>query len=214
MSKEIRLAFLIDGFNVYHSIVALERKKGNNVKWLDLYRLCNSYCHLFGKTAKLESVYYFSALALHLQNKNPGRIKRHRIYIKCLKDSAVKIELGRFKKKSVYCKNCSKKFMAYEEKETDVAIAVKVLELFSKDLCDTIVILSGDTDLSPVIRSCQNIFPNKKVVFAFPYARKNKELIKLAPNSFSIHPKQYLKYQFPDPYIFSNGKKISKPKNW
>jgi len=214
MSKEHRLAFLIDGFNVYHSIIELERKKGINVKWLDLYKLCDSYCYLFGKTARLKSVYYFSAIALHLQNENPGRIKRHRIYIKCLKDSGVKIELARFKKKSVYCKNCSKKFTAYEEKETDVAIAVKVFELFSKDLYDTIVIVSGDTDLSPVIQSCKSIFPTKEVVFSFPYARKNKELIKLAPKSFSINPKQYLKHQFSNPYVLSNGKKIFKPKNW
>jgi len=114
MPKEHKLAFLIDGFNVYHSIIELKRRIKINAKWLDLYRLCNSYCHLFGKTARLKSVYYFSAIALHLQNENPGRIKRHRIYIKCLKGSGVKIELARFKKKHVYCKKCSKKFTAYE----------------------------------------------------------------------------------------------------
>jgi uncharacterized LabA/DUF88 family protein len=214
MSKENRLAFLIDGFNVYHSIIELERNRGFRSKWLDLYKLCDSYSHLFGKEARLKSVYYFSAIALHLQNENPGRIKRHRIYIKCLEDSGVKIELARFKKKSVYCKECSKRFTAYEEKETDVAIAVKVFELFSKNLYDTIIIMSGDTDLSPVIQSCKNIFPDKEVVFAFPYARKNKELIKLAPKSFSVNPKTYLKHQFPNSYVLSNGQKIFKPKNW
>lgn len=214
MHKEHKLAFLIDGFNVYHSIIELKRRFKINARWLDLYKLCDSYCHLFGKNAILKSVYYFSAIALHLQNENPGRIKRHRKYIKCIEDSGVKIELARFKKKRVFCKKCSKDFTAYEEKETDVAIAVKVFELFSKDLYDTIVIVSGDTDLSPVIQSCKSIFPTKEVVFSFPYARKNKELIKLAPKSFSINPKQYLKHQFSNPYVLSNGKKIFKPKNW
>jgi len=203
MSKEHRLAFLIDGFNVYHSIIALERKRRLRAKWLDINSLCASYCHLFGKTARLKSVYYFSAIALHLQNENPGRIKRHRIYIKCLKDSGVQIELARFKK-----------FTAYEEKETDVAIAVKVFELFSKDLYDTIIIMSGDTDLAPVVQSCKNIFPDKEVIFAFPYARKNNELIKLEPKSFSVNPKKYLNHQFSNPYILSNGEKIFKPKIW
>jgi len=214
MRKEHKLAFLIDGFNVYHSIIELKRRIKINAKWLDLNRLCDSYCHLFGKTARLKSVYYFSAIALHLQNENPGRIKRHRIYIKCLKDSGVKIELARFKKKHVYCKKCSKKFIAYEEKETDVAIAVKVFELFSKNLYDTIIIMTGDTDLSPVIQSCKNIFPDKEVVFAFPFARRNRELMKLAPKSFSVKPKKYFDNQFSNPYVLSNGEKILKPKNW
>lgn len=214
MSKEHRLAFLIDGFNLYHSTIALQKKEHIRAKWLDLYGLCNSYCHIFGKNAVLKSVYYFSAIATYLRKENPGRIKRHKMYIECLKDLGIKVELARFKKKQVYCKKCSKVFTAYEEKETDVAIAVKVFELFSKDLYDTIILVTGDTDLSPVIRSCKNVFPKKEVAFAFPYKRKNIELSKLVPKYFSIKPKKYMQYQLPDPYILSNGKKIDKPKDW
>jgi hypothetical protein len=56
--------------------------------------------------------------------------------------------------------------------------------------------------------------PNKRVLFAFPYLRKNKELSKLASGSFAIGKSQYAKYQFPDPYILSSGTTIDKPLTW
>jgi hypothetical protein len=93
-------------------------------------------------------------------------------------------------------------------------MAVKLLELFLRDACDTTVIVSGDTDLSPAVPTCKDLFPGKTVAFAFPYARKNKELANLAPGSFSISKKQYIRYQFPNPVILANGKKVSKPSTW
>lgn len=74
--------------------------------------------------------------------------------------------------------------------------------------------MSGDTDLSPAVSKCQMLFPNKRIIFAFPYARKNKELSKMAPGSFSIGRKQYIRYQFPNPVVLKNGYKVYKPSTW
>lgn len=103
---------------------------------------------------------------------------------------------------------------SYEEKETDVAIAVKLLEIFVKDVCDTAVLVTGDTDLAPAVRTANQLFSGKKIIFAFPYKRKNQELAKLAPDSFEIKKKQYVKHQFDDPFVLSDGTAIHKPAKW
>ena len=209
-----RVAFLVDGFNLYHSVLRLMRDTGSCTKWLDLYSLCRSYLHLFGRDTSLVSVYYFSALPHHLSSTQPGKIDRHQRFLSCLRDSGVIVELGRFKEKEVFCTKCRSVFLKHEEKETDVAIAVTLAELLFTDKCDTPVIMSGDTDLSPAVAKWQPLFPSKKILFAFPYARKNKELSKLAPESFSISKKQYIRYQFPNPVTLKDGSKIHKPPTW
>ncbi|MFH0796288.1 MAG: NYN domain-containing protein [Candidatus Omnitrophota bacterium] len=119
--------------------------------------------------------------------QNPDRIQHQENYILCLKSTGIKTVVGRFKRKDIYCPRCDSMILKHEEKETDVAIAVKLLEVCFTNAADHVVILSGDTDLSPAIRICRERFPTKKAIFAFPYARKNKELAELAPGSFSIN---------------------------
>ncbi len=219
-----RVTFIIDGFNLYHSIREAAKdfktkstkqdEKSKSVKWLDINSLCSSYIYLFGKTAVLEEIYYFSALAKHLEARNANVTKRHQDFIKCLETTGVKTEINRFKKKTMTCPSCKCRFDKYEEKETDVAIAIKLLELFVKNSCDTVVLVTGDTDLAPVVRTAKQLFPNKRVVFAFPYKRKNQELAKLAPESFEIKKEQYVKHQFPDPFVLMDGSQIDKPSKW
>jgi len=60
-----------------------------------------------------------------------------------------------------------------------VAIATKLLELLFTNFCDTVVLVTGDTDVAPAVRSAQALFPKKNVCFAFPYRCKNKELAQL-----------------------------------
>ncbi|MFH1997717.1 MAG: NYN domain-containing protein [Patescibacteria group bacterium] len=208
-----KVSFLIDGFNVYHSIKDIKRLTGYSTKWLNLFSLCKSYLHLFGKDATLEKIFYFSAIPYYLSSK-PHKITRHKDYIKCLQSSGIHIELGRFKEKFVFCDKCKSMVLKHEEKETDVTIAIKVVELFLKNDCDTCVIVSGDTDLSPAVRKCKAIFPQKNIIFAFPFNRKNKELLKISPNSFSISKKQYIKHQFANPITLATGQKINKPSSW
>ena len=210
-----RITFIIDGFNLYHSVRdASKDSAGASTKWLDIKKLCSSYIHLFGKEASLHEIYYFSALAHHLENRDPDVTKRHRAYIKCLEATGVNTETNRFKRKSMSCPSCRHSHYRYEEKETDVAIAIKLLELFVVDSCDTVVLMTGDTDLAPAVRTAKRLFTHKKVLFAFPYKRHNQELGDLAPNSFDVKKNQYFKNQFSDPYVLPDGTNIHKPGKW
>ena len=95
-----------------------------------------------------------------------------------------------------------------------MAIAVKLLEVLVKDECDTVALVTGDTDLAAAYRTADALFPGKRIVFAFPYRRKNKELAKLAPGSFEVKKEQYRRHQFSDPYVLSTGHEIQKPSSW
>lgn len=207
-----RTVFLVDGFNLYHSVVDIARDcKGLNVRWLNICSLCKSYLHLIGKGATIEAIYYFSALAYHLND--PDVIARHETYIKCLRETGVRDKLSRFKPKTIGCSHGGK-IIRHEEKETDVAISSKLFEVLFKDECDCVVLMTGDTDLAPAAKTAKHLFHNKHIIFAFPYRRKNEELAQIAPGSFKIHKRKYIQHQFPDPFTLSDGTIIPKPSSW
>ena len=210
-----RVSFLVDGFNVYHSDKdARADLSGASTLWLDLHSLLTSYISVFGREAVLSEIHYFSALAKHIDSKRPGTTKKHQDYIDCLRSTGIKIHLGRFKYKTVWCKSCETYNPHYEEKETDVAISLQLMELFHLDACDTAVLVTGDTDLAPAVRTAANIFSDKTICFAFPYKRKNKELNSITNKSFRIRKERYTAHQFPDPYTGVSGRTISRPTNW
>ena len=172
---------------------------------------------VFGRDNKLEQIQYFSAYAKHRDNRNskrPGGVKRHKDYIECLRTTGVKDVIGRFKPKYIECSQCNASNLHYEEKETDVAISVTLLELFHLNACDIAVLVTGDTDIAPSVRTAQRLFPDKEIAFAFPYKRKNEELRKLVEKSFNIRKERYAEHQFPDNVTLSNGRIINKPTSW
>jgi uncharacterized LabA/DUF88 family protein len=206
-----RVTFLIDGFNLYHSIIDLGHSQNLRVKWLNIHSLCSSFLYLISRDANLAEIYYFSAFAHHLND--PNVIKRHQDYIECLKSTGIIPEMGRFKPKDVKCP-LGGKFTKHEEKETDIAIAVRLFEVIFNNKCDTVVLLTGDTDLTPAVKAFKSLFPAKTILFAFPYHRYNQELEQLLPGSFKIHAKTYVRHLFPDPVHLPDGSKIYKPTSW
>lgn len=212
-----RITFLIDGFNLYHSVrqASIDLSlSGAGTRWLDIWSMCASYLPAIGNSAQIEKIFYFSALAHHRSASDPGTIARHELFIECLVDTGVIPEMGRFKQKSSQCRRCGKQSIAYEEKETDVAIAVKLLEIFVMDVCDTAVLVTGDTDLVPAITTAKRLFPRKNVLLLFPYKRHNQELKKLVTQAFQLKKETYHRHQFADPYICRDGRELFKPLVW
>lgn len=213
----IRTSFLIDGYNLYHSVKTASHDlglSGGGTRWLDVRSLCESFLHLIDVAARLNEIYYFSALARHLEIKKPGVTVRHQTYIRCLEHSGVTVELHRFKKSLTVCHKCLQTFNRREEKETDVAIAARLFEILCLDKCDTVVLVTGDTDIIPALKTAQDVFPKKEIVFLMPYKRHNKELAVLASRHFDISSQNYTKHQFADPFVTKKKKLIYKPSAW
>lgn len=210
-----RVSFIIDGFNLYHSLKNAQHVLGNvSTRWLNITSLCTSQLYHFGRDAEICEVYYISAYAKHLEGSKPDVTKRHQDYVECLQGTGVIAVMNRFKRKDVRCRYCNRSFSKFEEKETDVMIATKLFELLHTDSCDTAVLVTGDTDLAPAIRTGSLLFPLKKIVFAFPFGTKTKELSNIAPGSFTLGAAEYAKHQFAETVTLHSGKIITKPLRW
>jgi uncharacterized LabA/DUF88 family protein len=170
--------------------------------------------HALGNNAQIADIYYFSALAKHLESVKPDVVARHRNYLEGLEDSGITVELARFKEKRIRCSHCGKWIIRHEEKETDVAIASRLLQLVFGGQCDTAVLVTGDTDMLPAVRLAQQLCPQVGIVFLMPYNRHNTELVKVASRHFDIKKEAYLRHQFPDPLITVLGKRLIKPSAW
>jgi uncharacterized LabA/DUF88 family protein len=208
----MRTTFIIDGFNLYHSVIAASEDLGNiSTKWLNIRSLCESYLYTLGGNYTLEKIYYFSALAYH---KSPNSVMKHLEFIKCLRDTGIIVELARFKEKRIECSYCHKIMIRHEEKETDVSIGLKLFEIFQQKECETAVLVTGDTDIAPALRMVKRYYPTAEIGFLFPYKRKNNELAQIANFSRNIKRERYNQYRFPDPFILTDGTQIKKPSDW
>lgn len=213
-----RTAFVIDGFNVYHSLVEASKSLGlpeeRGTKWLNLRGLCESYLPLFGRDATLAGIYYFSAIARHLQATKPGVASRHEYYAKILRLTGVEVEMSAFKPKLIKCRPCGKRFKVHVEKETDVAVAVKLLEVLHEQSADRVVMVTGDTDVAPAVRAAARMFPSNEIRFAFPWNRSRDALEKLVSEPcISMSREAYVAHQFPDPFVIGS-KTFAKPATW
>ena len=231
----MRVAFVVDGFNLYHSIRDAEKQVADRPqRWLDLRGFCEDYVRHFGRAAVLEGVYYFSALAKHLEGSKPDIANRHQAYLDAIRSTGVQVTLASFKEREKhiplrYCTfrlrpfrrpirlalpGCSVVVKRAEEKETDVAIAAKMLELLHTQSAEAVVLVSGDTDLLPAIRTARKLFPAARVAVLFPFKRHNADLKQSVAQSFKVRKEQYARFQLPDPVVLPSGRAIHKPPRW
>jgi uncharacterized LabA/DUF88 family protein len=209
-----RAVFFVDGFNLYHSIRAAEAQMpGAQLKWINVWNLCQYFAVQMDE-ASLSEVRYLTAFAEHLGPQDPFKVLIHKRLVRALSASGVKVYTSRFRKKRVWCEKLGEWIPAYEEKETDVAIACHVLTMAHSDLLDIAVIVSGDTDYTPLRACFRDHFPKKTLLFGFPFLRISKELRRLCPDSFAIGREAYSKNQFPDDVRLPSKKFVSIPKEW
>lgn len=157
----MRVNAYIDGFNLYYSLKEL---KNNAFKWLDLRKMCSLF---LDKEDILNEVYYFTAYT----NFDYAKKARHQIYTKALENSNVRTILGKFKKKYPKCKICGGKYQTYEEKESDVNIAIQLLEDAFLNKIDKAFLITADTDLNSTIVKFRQLFPNKRLILLVPPKR-------------------------------------------
>ncbi len=212
----LRLTFVVDGFNLYHSVKDLQNIADSDYRWLDVRSLCASFLSAFGRNAQVADIFYFSALAYHRERWRPGTVARHKSFLAALSSTGVTVELARFKPKRIdyRCENCGHRgiLVRHEEKETDVAIATCIVGLAASPAVDGIVVMSGDTDLLPSLRMVKRI-SNKGVYLIFPFRRHSGALAGVATRTFTLAERHYAAHQFPDPVETAHGP-IPRPAQW
>jgi hypothetical protein len=206
-----RTVFLVDGFNLYHSLLDGERVLGRDLRWLDVAGLCASYLHALPGDNVRTHVIHFSALPHHLELRRPGVVARQLRYLSALSATGVETRLGQFKRRVRVCPCCGRHFATFEEKETDVAIGTTMTSLICADECDTVVLVTGDTDLLPAVRTARERGPGKRVAVLFPFKRANAQLKREVDYSFTIKAGSYARHQLPDVLEGEGGRAIRRP---
>jgi uncharacterized LabA/DUF88 family protein len=174
-----RVVSFIDGFNLYHAIDALG---DSSFKWLDLRNLSQEFIHPVKE--ELVQVLYFSTIASH---RNQIAQMRQRTYLRALELRAVKTILGQFKQKDRQCSKCFARYTGFEEKETDVNIALNLIDLAYQNAYDRAILITNDSDQVPSIRKVLERFPGKKITILIPpCTRECNELIRTASTKAKI----------------------------
>jgi uncharacterized LabA/DUF88 family protein len=201
----------VDGFNLYHG---LRERYQHRYLWLDLHALAQ---RLRGRD-RIVAVRYFTAA---VRNDPPAEARQH-TYLQALKahcGSTLEVVLGRYQAKSRSCRGCGATWTAYEEKETDVNIAVALVADAAAGSSDIALLVSADSDLCPAVRQARRVaaqFGHKLgMVAAFPPRRNSNELKTLIPASFQLSQADIRNSLLPttvtDP---STGRTYSRPQQW
>lgn len=198
----IRTAFYIDGFNLYHVI----ERYCPHCKWLDLRKMV---CSLVSSNMEVSQICYFTALA----SWKPNGMARHQTYVAALKASGVKIVCGRFKEKERFCWKCKSMYPAHEEKQTDVNIALRMLEDAIDNRFDEAVLVSGDTDFVPILKTIKRRYPNKRIGVLLPIGSQAKYLVATADHHIKMKKIHLERNQLPYT-IETNSGVITIPEKW
>lgn len=150
MNNKKKIAVYVDGFNLYHGIKNLNKPY---LKWLNLHSLAEKFVD--PKLDRIEKIYYFSAIATHLDKET---ILRHRTYVEALETVGVEFIGGNFKKKMLDYKNkqINLQWTKHEEKETDVNISIYMVRDAIKRSFDKIILITNDTDMVPAVKMARS----------------------------------------------------------
>jgi uncharacterized LabA/DUF88 family protein len=200
-----RLAFFIDGFNLYHALD--DNIRLHRYKWMDMLKLANLYAR---KDDKVVGVFFYTSFA-HWDMK---KVERHRKLIKAVELTGVKTVYGKFKRKNRFCPLCRKGYYTFEEKQTDVNIAIDLFRLAMEDVYDTAIVISGDSDQIPSIQAIKKSFPAKKVGVIIPIGRSSEELKNVCDFHIRMKEMHLRTCRFDDNIDLGNGEKLTCPPTW
>jgi uncharacterized LabA/DUF88 family protein len=200
-----RVITYIDGFNLYFG---LKNSGFHRYYWLNLQELSRN---ILPPRSELVYTKYFTTRVAAPADKR----ERQANYIEALemlKDFA--IYYGKYQFATRTCSQCGYEDRTPNEKMTDVNIAVEMLSDAFQDRFDVALLVSGDSDLTGPVAAVRRLFPEKRVIIAFPPARHSQELQEAAAGYFVIGRAKFSKSQFPDQIRKPNGYVLKRPQRW
>ena len=203
-----RVAVYVDGLNLYYG---LDYPDLRQYHWLDLRRLSE---RLLRPGQRLAMIRYFTA-QFHTRADDPEKPLRQDTYLKALAMLPdLTIQFGYHLPKTETCRLCGASRETFEEKMTDVNIAIALLRDAMQDAFDTAIIISADSDLIGPIDAVRHSCPAKRMIVAFPPNRYAKDLKDHATAAFSLWPKMIARSQFPAQVTDANGYPLHRPARW
>ena len=207
-----RVAVYIDGMNLFYGLKskrhASRRSRWPCYYWLDIRQMSE---HLLKPRQRLEIVRYFTARV----RGNRRKMKRQNTYLEALANlRSVRIHEGYFNQKEKTCAICGAVTKGYEEKMTDVNIAVAMLGDAQDDLFDIAILVSGDGDLAGPVEAVRSRHPGKRVIVAFPPRRSSVHLQTVASGYKWIGEIIVRNSQLPGRLQTASGYWLQRPLRW
>ncbi len=200
-----RTAFFIDGFNLFHSLDC--KSAYHKYKWLNLAKLSQRF---IGNKDAISDVFYFTTYTTWDSKK----LVKHQNYVKVLQLAGVKVVFGEFRNVDRSCRFCGKSYRTFEEKRTDVNIAIHLFKTAVADIWDKAVIISGDSDLIPAVEAVKKTFPNKQVGIVIPIGRRAEELKQVADFYIKLKERHLETCQFDDIVKVDSQQELKRPDTW
>lgn len=200
----MRVHCYVDGFNFYYGL----RDKGwRKFYWMDMAKMLSLFLDP-GET--IQSINYCTSTPF-----DNGQKTRQGKFLQANKVNPVfKTTAGNFLQESVPGCRCGKKMS--KEKQTDVNLAVSMIEDVFYKRCDVTVLVSGDSDLAPALKLIRSIAPSHQVRCVFPPGRRSGELVRLSTRNYAMDSleSKLRDCLLADPTFGKDGYPIEKPKTW
>lgn len=203
----------IDGFNLYWGILRHFPKW----KWLNL----QSFFEALRLDDEVLGVKYFTAIVERDKPQSSTREKQAR-YLNALKTlPKILLIYGKFQARESTCKaHCKRKFIAAEEKKTDVNIAVHMIDDAIKNSVEHIILVSGDSDLEPAVEWVRKNKPQIKITVYIPcidgerHKRRNDFYPTIGVNCRFLTLAEFDRHQFPDEVTIGENDSVKRPSDW
>ena len=202
-----RVIAYIDGFNLYFG---LKQARFKRYYWLDVAALART---LLRPGQQLVATHYFSA-RIRDNGHNVADQRRQNDYLEALATQGVRCHFGHYLEKPKRCRQCGAQWREYEEKMTDVNIAIQLMTDAFDDAFDVALVMSGDSDLTTPVRRVRERFSDKRVIVAFPPGRHSSELKRYANGYLSIGEDKLRASQLPAEIVKPDGFVLHRPENW
>jgi len=195
----------VDGFNLYFG---LKDSGWKRYYWLNIPLLAKN---LLKPGQNLILTKYFTARVA----SPPDKVKRQSTFIEALQTiEGLKVFYGHYPLNPRKCHQCGYEDKEPKEKMTDVNIAVELLRDAYEDRYDIALLISADSDMVPPIKAVKELFPQKRIIAAFPPKRNSAELARVAHVSFHIGRSNIAKSLLPEEIVKPDGTILRHPDSW
>jgi len=211
-----RCMVYVDSFNLYFGVF----QHNPAWKWFNV----QSFFEALRLDENVVAVKFFTALVEPQKHVSPRRDRQKR-YLKALGSlSKVKIILGKYQERNVTCqaRECLRRleYQVPEEKKTDVNIAVNLLEEAFRELVDSMVIVSGDSDLEPAVEWVRRNHPQIKITVYIPvlederHLRRNDNYHRMGVTCKPLPLADSPRHLFPATVQVNEKETVARPAEW
>lgn len=229
----MRTACFVDGYNLFYGLLA-----GTPYKWLDLPSVLSHIVRVEHPESTINGISFFtSGVKPSLASRGIASKEAQDTYLRALIARDVQVFYGRHQlesgkaprfinKQTPASRTDQVEVWKLEEKETDVHIAISMYRLVSREAqlpperrTQQIVLVSGDTDMTPALKALREDFPNLRIGVILPHREGIQRTVPGSLKKYAdwmrhvVTEIELADHQFP-PRIPTHKKPALKPAYW